>query len=242
MENKYFKYGNVISPLTSSDAYSSLYYLDPVLYNLQKYILGILDIHCKSRWNLVCNNIGRTDLLNKVVNQCIPYDPFPFATDTQYKFPLVCIYRTDESYEWHSSCYDKINSNFHILYILPPLDASQCEIIHPFLTHVNRVVVNRVKEGSDEQFNSQEQVWINSGLKRIGVESCEYAKIPALNSKIHFPATLMNVVCEEKLIDTIELNMSNYAGCDGYLSIHSSNSAYDGYANIDYPFTSYKGL
>ena len=239
MENKYFQYANALSPVTSSDAYTELHDLDPVVYNISRYFAGILGIHATGRWNVVCNKIGRTDLVNKVVNQTIPYDCFPWSTDTQFRFPLLSVYRTDEQYEWHTATYDKVISTIQVLYILPPLDAHQNELMHPFLTYVNRVLVNRTKEGSDESFNSQEQVWIDAGLHYIAVESCEYAKIPGLSGNIHFPATLLTLKCEERLIDTIELNFFDYAGCDGYVDIHSSNAAYDGYANIDYPFTSY---
>ena len=229
MENAYFKYANTISPLTISGTNTALQDLDAVLFNMTQFYIGVIGLHCMSRWNIEINKIGRTDLTNKIVNEVVPYDPLPFATDNQFRFPLLAVYRTNEEYEYRTAIKDHIVSHFNLLYILPPLASDQAESLYPFLTHINRVLVNRTKEGSDSAFNSQEQVWVEAGLEQIGIERCEYGKIPTLKSNMYLPTISLTIKCQEILDPSLvkDLNFEELEGTDIKIKIHPLDGSCD---------------
>jgi len=234
MENGYFKVANALSPLDALSSESTLYDADPVLYRIIQYFAGVITLHCQPRWNVEVAKLGRTDLVNKVINEVLPYDPLPLATDNQFRFPLLCAYRTNETYDWKTISWYNITSNIEILYILPPLTSDQGESLYPFLTHVSRVMVDRMAQGLDSNFNSGEEVWAEAGLEEIGMESCDYGKIPGLksglDSNMYFPAVSLKAMCKERRmpVPASEGMFEAFEGVDVKVKSHM-----DGYCDID---------
>jgi hypothetical protein len=229
MENGYFQVANVLSPLTSSTTNSLLYDADPCLYRIIQYFSGVLILHMQSRWNAEVVKSGRSDLIDKMVNEVIPYDPLPLATDTQFRFPLLSAYRTSESYEWKTIAWYHVTSEMNILYILPPLTSDQTEGLYPFLTHAARTLVDRTEETLDSNFNSGELVWQEAGLEEIKITSCTYGKIPGLknglNSNIYFPTVSLTLQCIEKRMP-VAANFELFNGMDARVKVHE-----DGYCD-----------
>lgn len=186
----YFSVANVISPLQPT-LETNLYSIDPVIYWMTEYFKGVLDIHLTDRWNQAVSSIGRTDLTNLVVNEILPYDPLPFATDNQFRFPLMAVYRTKETYAQQTAGWYGITSNIDVLYILPPLASEQLEQMQPYLTQTVRILLDRTLNGIDSNYLDGLDVWKESGLQEIGLSNSTYGRIPGLDGGIYFPSVIM---------------------------------------------------
>lgn len=222
MENGYFQVASVLSPLANSSANSLLLDADPCLYNIIKYFSGVLILHMQDRWNIEVARFGRTDLINKVVNEVIPYDPLPFAQDNQFRFPLLAAYRMNESYNWKTIAFYHVTSEIEILFMLPPLTSDQTEGLHPFLTHAARTLVDRTEETLDSNFNAGEQVWVNAGLEQIEITKCTYGKVPGLQSNMYFPTLSMTLKCLERRMP-VAANFELFTGMDARIKIDSGD-------------------
>ena len=230
MENKYFQVANVLSPLASATTNSLLLDADPCLYYIIKYFSGVLILHMLSRWNAEVAKVGRTDLIDKVVNEVVPYDPLPLAQDTQFRFPLLAAYRISEAYDWKTIAWYHVTSDMEILYVLPPLTADQVEGLYPFLTHAARTMVDRTEETLDSNFNAGELVWQEAGLEEIELKNCTYGKIPGLkngmNSNIYFPTVSMSLRCVEKRMP-VAANFELFEGIDARIKIYNPDGPCD---------------
>ena len=223
MENRYFQVASVLSPLTNATTNSLLYDADPCLYRIIQYFSGVLILHSLDRWNAEVTRAGRPDLIDKVVNEVIPYDPLPLAQDNQFRFPLLSAYRMSETYEWKTIAWYHVISEMEILYMLPPLTSDQTEGLYPFLTHAARTLVDRTEETLDSNFNSGEQVWVEAGLEEIEITNCTYGKIPGLKaglqSNIYFPTVSLSLKCVEKRMP-VAANFELYEGIDARVKVH----------------------
>ena len=233
MENQYFKVANVISPLTGLTTNTLLLDADPCLYRVIEYFSGVLALHMSARWDAEVAKVGRNDLIGKVVNEVVPYDPLPLATDTQFRFPLLAAYRRSETYDWKTIAWYHITSEMEILYILPPLTADQVEGLYPFLTHAARTLVDRTEETLDSNFNHSEQVWVEAGLEEIELVNCNYGRIPGLkagiNSNMYFPTVSMTLKCLEKRMP-VAANFETFEGIDARVKIHEDGIPCDYHA------------
>jgi len=197
-EDGYFRYSSVDSPLTAALTNSLLQDADPVLYKIIEFYKGVIELHCGDRWDAAVAASNRNDLVGKIVSQVIPYDPLPFARNNQFRFPLMAAYRSHEEYRDKTNGWINIESDIDLLYILPPLGSDQTEGLHPFLTHINRVIVDRSRNGFDTNYNSGEQPWVESGIEQISMESCDYGKIPGFSTDLYFPAISLKIKCVER--------------------------------------------
>lgn len=233
-ENRYFKVGNVLSPLQTSTGNTALKDLDPGLWNILRFYYYTATVHATSRWNEEIAAVGLSDYLNKVIAQVIPYDPLPLSTESQYKFPLLVGYRTKEEYDWKSIVHYQIKSEVDILYILPPLSSpTQLKALTPFLTHVARIFVDRTTQGSDEQVNNQKQYWQDAGIQTIGCKRTRYGNIPG-DTNIFFPTIQMTLNLEERHTYPSEpgFNFEELTRLDFDLDLRDGYE--DGYADYDF--------
>lgn len=222
LEDGYFGYSSIVSPITSSLANSSLKDLDPALYYAIDYFTNIIKKHAGSRWDAE-SALVRTDLVGKIVNQTLPYDPLPFPQQNQFRFPLLAVYRTEEDYEWKVISKDHITCVFDVLYILPPLEVEAAERLYPFLSFIGKALLERTKQGFDTNINSGEQYWHESGIEEIGFIGSTYGKAPVvLNSNIQFPLISMQLKVVERLTPQLQ-NYQSFAGSD--MNIEVANIA-----------------
>lgn len=220
MENEFFTF-TVPSPLgvTSNELLQDA---DPVLYYILKFYKAVIILHTQDRWT---HEIAQTkpDLLSPVASTT-PFDPMPFLQESQFKFPLLSVFRTKEAYQERTSTQYFSKTNMSVFYIMPPLSPAQMERLNPFRTHVARTIVNRTEQGFDTNYNSGQNVWKASGLAKVRVLSTSYGNIPTETNSF-FPTVVLDLEVEEQVKQNPN-NFQLFNGMDGYVSA-SDNAIYN---------------
>jgi hypothetical protein len=197
-ENAYFKTGGVTSPIGTGDGYSALRVLDPALYYLLDFCKGVLQLHLGNRWDEEVTAMGRSDLDGYIVADALPYDPVPYMAEDQFKLPLLAAYRKTETYSELTTTWDHIQAKVDLLYVMPPFTAGQFERMAPFRTHVARTLVDRITQGSDQNYNSGQNVWTLAGVESINSVSCQYGSIPGIDTNLDLPAIVFSLEINER--------------------------------------------
>ncbi len=243
-ENRYFRVGGVTSPLSSSFSGSlPVFDLDPAIHQLITFLPAVINLHCGSRWNEEVAKCGLSSLSGSIVAQALPYNPMPISTENAWRFPLFAAYPTESSYEWTTVSKYSVIRDVEVVYLLPPLQSEQLERLHPFLSHIERTLVDRIAEGTDEDYNSGELVWKSAGISKIESLGAMVDKLPAVTegprSNIFFPMLCLKLRVTE-LRNTAEIESANlemYGGIhSGSVSIASGSG--DG-GNVTSPFTDF---
>lgn len=233
MENQYFKINKQVFPLTTSTSNTVLRDADPGLWHILRFYVGVLKLHLQPRFNAILSSLNLDQYENKVVAQAIPYDPLPFSTESQYKFPLLAVYRRNESYDWKSISHYQIKSNLDLLYVLPPLSSpTQLKAVQPFLSAAAKVFLDRTMHGSDQNLENQKHYWQDAGIQSIHFASSEYGTIPGSDSKIVFPTLHSTIQLEERHLFTSEPGFNFEELVSISLSLDLRDGYEDGYQDF----------
>ena len=169
-----FKIGKVRYPLplAADTGKSFLADADPAVYHLLEYYEAMITQHMGDR---IEEAFSETSLagMSPVMGTC-PYSPDYFMTQTQFKFPLLCVYRVRETLEEERTVsFSVMNvATFHVDYILPPLTAADMERLNPILASVVRILHNRSEQGFDPEYtppggNEGDSVLAAGGIERL---------------------------------------------------------------------------
>ena len=197
LERSTFKIGGVTFPLTSSTSNSLLQDGDPTLYYLIAFCASVMQTHLGGRWSAECTRAGRTDIASAIVQYSVPLDPEPYLIEEQFKFPLLAAYRVAERSSDHTIMWHRSDGNAQIVWAMPPLMASQAEILMPFLKLVYNVLTDRISEGSDSGYSSGAQVWTSAGLAEIEVMGASFGLYDGTNGQ-KFPAVKIDLMIVEQ--------------------------------------------
>ncbi len=198
MEDGYFTVGGIASPLAASTTRSLLQDADPVLYNILDFYEGVINLHMKARWNAEVALAGRADLTDLCVADKVPFDPTPYMQETQYKLPLLAVFRENEKYEWKTSGWYHITSKLNILWIMPPLSAGQAERMNAFRAHVTRTILDRTLMGFDSNYNDGYQPWRESGLEKISILKTDFGSFPDPHTDLFLPTVWIEAELVER--------------------------------------------
>mgnify|MGYP007056136859 CR=1 FL=1 len=215
-EDGYFQVGSVKSPLEIT-ANSLLEDADPAIHKILNYLSAVLTSHLKDRWNLEVGKADRLDLEDKVVSLVVPYDPVPFMQDTQFSLPMLAMFRVSESYEWKTTSWYHITCKVQIQWSLPPLSASQTEVMNPFLAHASRIIVDKTAMTVDPSYTGSP--FADSNIESFRVLGCKYGNIPDANTNLLMPTLVVDAeVVERRMIraDIYEplTGVDNDVGCE----------------------------
>lgn len=149
-----FAVGNTYFPLVPATGNSILFDTDASIYWLQKYFKAALQYYDGYRFAQECNaaNIPSSIMSSNMVAQSYNFDPFPYLEDTNTKFPLLSIYRTNGSFSELTISHQRSESFVRIVWSLPPLTASQMQRMYPFFTAVAKTISNRSECPRDPNF------------------------------------------------------------------------------------------
>lgn len=197
LERGTFAWAAAVYPLTSATTDSLLHDVDYALYKFLDFSTVVLQTHLGERWAAEATAAGLPNLASRVVQYEVPYDPAPYLTQDQLKFPLLALYRTRWKSAQTSIAFERIDSEWQLQYVLPPLEATQMERLNPILKGVMDVIVNRFHEGSDNSYRNREHVIAETGIQEITVISGKMGAYP--NGKdLFFPAILMELEVKER--------------------------------------------
>lgn len=196
-ENEYFQIGNVASPVTGSSANPTLNDLDPALNAVLTFFPTVIEEHLGSRWDDEVTRLGLDSLSGSIVAQALPYDPLPLAKENAWQFPLFAVYPTRSTYEQTTQAWYHIRREMDVLYMMPPLRSEQGERLYPFITQIERVLVDRTNEGFDDASGGF-QHWKACGIERITIKDGTYGKVPRMDSEEFFPTLQVRIEVVER--------------------------------------------
>lgn len=228
-EDGYFKVGGVQSPLTTSTTNSFLQDADPALFRMLQFYQNVIERHALPRWNVQVAASGRADLVNRIINSILPYDPAELLQENQFRFPLLAIFPVSEDYEYLTTTWYHVTRRMNLIFLMPPINSEQMELMSPFLSYVSKILLDRTLEGLDQFVNNGEQYWNEAQIERIGLTNSLFGRIPkGPSSNLFFPALQMEIEVVERRMYASE-NFEPFTGFDGYIS----NNNNDGYAPIE---------
>lgn len=220
-----FKFGGVSFPIAPTPFVEARVALDPFLSTAIAFFKAMLDTHLGQYFAAMVTATDVANMTSTIVGEAIAYDPSPYLTLSQYKFPLLALYRVEEETTDHTVAWYKSASTYTMLYILPPLTAAQANRITSILKGVRSVIIDRTNQGYDPAYMGGAEVWGDAGIMSIGVTKARYGTIPDLAANIYFPALELTFACEEREnespgLDTlagvdVEIDVSNGAPNDG---------------------------
>lgn len=218
MEDGYFKIGNVLSPLSASSTNSLLQDVDPAVFYLLDFFAKVLKQHMGARFDQCAAAVGRSDLIGQVVANSIPFDPSPFLQDTQYDFPLLCIFRQSSKYEHKTQSHYAIRSKLALLYILPPFSAGQFETMHLFRVAAQKVLHDRGMQGFDDNVNNGASFAAAGGMQDFEMNGDNFGNFPDPKSEMYMPTLMIDLGFAERSEQDIR-NFSPLAGIDNSINV-----------------------
>lgn len=220
-----FKLGNVEFPVADSPFVGALEKLDPALYAALAFYKAVLVQHLGAYFDALATAAGLPDLVGKVVAEAVGYDPLPYLTAAQYKFPLLALYRTEEQIVDKTVAWYRSNQSWTLVYALPPLTAAQANQVVHVLKAVRAIILDRTEQGYDPSYLSGKEVWKDSGVAEIAVKTARYGAIPDLSAQIFFPALELQLSVAEQEDKTPGLD--TFAGIDATIAVSNGTPAED---------------
>jgi len=219
LEEATFQVGGVIYPIALTSN-SFLQDADPAIFYLLDFYEAVLNLYLGPRWDaiVVDTDLVPLDLLGKVVNYKLPYDPSPFLTQIQTKFPLLALYSFEETYGERTRHWYELNRTLKLLYALPPLNAAQMEKLSPALRSVTRIILDRTEVGFDPNYNAGQQVIRDAGIEEMSIVSCSFGSMPGsvAQTNVFFPAVELTLHVKERR-DFVIGSYDPLDGLDGYV-------------------------
>lgn len=206
-----FKVGKVAFPLAlaASTTKTLLEDGDPGLYALRAFCAGVLDVHLGARYTEAAAAASLTTAPS-IVGSKVPYDPGPYLTVEQLKFPVLACFVTGETMTEHTRMRLRTSADVVIQWILPPLKAEQALWLTPMLRLVSRVLTNRIEQGYDPNYESGAQVFGDAGLCSIAVKSSSIGFIPVSSSRGSVESPKAFYPCIEISVDMDEVREDVY--------------------------------
>lgn len=220
-----FKLGGVEYPVAASPFVGALTALDPILAAAIAFYKAMLVTHLGDYFAAMVTDAGATNLSSNIVAETVSYDPSPYLQESQYKFPLLAMYRTEEDVEDHTVNWYKTACSYTFVYVLPPLDAARANKILPILKGIRSVIVDRTIQGYDPSYLSGVEVWAAPGVMSIGVTKARYGTMPDVKGELLFPALELTIACEER--EKNNPGLDTLSGLDGTVDVSNGTPADD---------------
>jgi len=226
-EESQYQIGGSVAPLTITGN-SLLEDCDPAIFHMLGYFRFVLDYGFSTRWLSEAQAAGVNNIsTTSCVGEYVSYDPTEYFQTTQYKFPLLAMYRAEENYTEVTRSYFAAQGTVKVLFALPPLEAAQYNKLNPILVRMARAILDRNEQGWDPNYLNGQLVYQTAGIMGSKVENCSLGKIKKMdNSNLYFPAFELTFTIDERR-NEVAGAYSMLDGIDGYVNISDGNSELD---------------
>ena len=242
-----FGFDTIVFPATSPATLASL---DPITQTILRYYTNILQINLGNAFATDAVACGlthqRLDYMvdGYLVGQAVAYPIDTVLKTTDFKFPLLSVYRTDRKFVQHSTMKLIIQSNYVVNYILPPLSTEQYSRLYKYFSAISDVLVQRTWQGYDQNYNNGEQIWKTANLAYAFLDVYQYGSFLVNDGKTEFPSLRLNLTFMEEsqfVPDNYESLSDVYVEVDEIDGYNSSLPVYniaDGYCEPNLSITS----
>lgn len=185
------KIGAVSTPLETSNANTLLFDADPALAYALDFWSSMIRLYEGPRIIQAAAAAGL--VWTDSVAQRYPWPPDLETQETQFTFPLLAAYRKDSKYEWKELSWERDRCEIDLVYILPPLMASQLEQIVPIFRAIEGTIRKATTRGFDPNYTPPggtqgQQPWSApfAGVEEIGFDRGHYGTWPGA-APLKFP-------------------------------------------------------
>jgi hypothetical protein len=236
----HFGYNTTVFPLTAG---ATLATADTPTNTILRYYSNIIQANLGAAFAAdaaQCNFLHAS--LNYIVDgsmvaQAVSFPVSSTLKITDYKFPLLSVYRTKRDFVQHSSLKVMIESQYDVCFILPPLTTRQFNFLYKYLELVSDVLVTRTWQGFDPLYNSGEQVWKSANIAYAEMHNDQYGSFLGADGSTEFPSIKLNIKMMEETQNVLsDFNSLNKVSIevdlyDGYNLSNPVKNITDGYVN-----------
>lgn len=234
-----FSFDNNVLPPKTGTGNTLLVDADIVNQKILQFYRALLQTNLGARWAQECMACGLVNsnlqsmLDGYIVGDAICYPAPSTLKQTDYKFPLLSVYRQSEEYGQMSTHHIVTKSRFITNWILPPLnDPNKLNHLYPFLSLVSKTLLYYTFQGSDPKVNNQELFWKEAGFAFATIEGAKFGSFLGQDGKTIFPSIEMTLEVYERN-QAVLSDLETFDGVDGYVSL------VDGY-NINNPVSDFE--
>lgn len=176
-------YGGVQYPLSATSTNTLLRDADPAIYYALDFYQWVLEQYIGPRWVKACASANYRgpdqNLLTKLTNIAIGYNPVSELVSMQASLPILAIYRVSSTSLYKTVVKSEEQTIWEMVHILPPMDAAQMEQLLAVQHAMYALVDNRTEWGMDPAYTPPggalgQQSWQLAGIEEIQCQSCRY--------------------------------------------------------------------
>lgn len=167
-----FRVGGTLQPLPTSSGNSLLRDADPPVFFALDFFEYVITTYAGPRLLDAARIAGQTTIRVPVA-QKYPSLPQPYFQENQYQFPLLCVARGRVLSRRHTAGWESHRWSFDLLYVLPPLDVGQSELILPIRKVVYDELHRKTTQGYDPGYTPPggamgQQPWAIASVESVG--------------------------------------------------------------------------
>lgn len=151
-----FQVGGAPQPITTAGGNTLLQDADPAGFYALDFWKFVIETYPGPRLLAALQAAGIKDstgnAIADVVQTVIPYDPIPQMLQAQFRLPLLAWWRKAIVYNQYTTSYYYDRCSWDLLYVLPPLLASQAEQVVPGLRAVEAALRYKTMFGFDPNY------------------------------------------------------------------------------------------
>lgn len=232
-----FAFGKTQFPLTASTAKSLLEDADPAIFWLLDFLSAMLTKHLGARWTAEAAAAPLTKLDGNpsvIVGSKISFDPLPWLPVFQADFPILAAFRVASEIDSTGGAPNThdgqpLYSTAHVLFMLPPLTASQANKLLPILHAVQVVAKEKVFVGADPDWQSGALLTDKMGAVSVRLTGAEFGTLPGRaqgeqrrenDAKAFYPSAMLRFqIAENRLASTAPIANVPFTGADVGISV-----------------------
>lgn len=218
-----FRRGAKDFPLDTGTGNSLLLDADPLMFYAGEFFAQVIETHAGPRLMEACGTPPAVTSIQRPVAGVTAIDPVPFLLTAQFDFPLLAVYRRRSILEDRTVAWRHDVSTFEILYVLPPLMASEAERVGPILTAIRDILDDRADTGLDPTYQPTngvlgESFWVSrAGAERVSIKEAEWGLILA-KGELGFYGIRLRAECAERA-NTPSKGLTVFEGVDATVDV-----------------------
>jgi hypothetical protein len=169
--------GGVVLPLVASTGNTLLQDADPALFYALAFVRFLIEHHVGARLVSEATICGAP--IAAAVANSIPFDPSPYLTEDQLRFPLLAVYRQSSESVSRSEMWTQSNGTLAINYVLPPLTAGQAERLLPVFHACSAMLARALQLGANAGYTppggaAGDPVWKLASIEKVELGAEKY--------------------------------------------------------------------
>lgn len=225
---KKFRHGGVEYPLTDATTNGLLEDADPALFYAAQLFESVLETYVEPR--LLAQTALEGWRLPSAVETTIHFEPTPFLLSDKFNFPILCVYRVEETWTQQNVAFDRSDSIWEWAYVLPPMTPVEIEKLHPILRSVAVTICTFANQSFDPEFEAGATLRDLSGIQKMIAGPVRYGVWEAIDKQDKWWRTVTGKLLVQERDDIVTEEFGSFDG----VNIHIDETSPDGTQLVDF--------